>query len=194
VDSTNSQIYFVEVGKPDYKKAKELYRKAFPKHERVPLVILSWFFRKRTNKRAAFYSIYYKNSWAGFIYLWVGDDLVYVHYLAIDETLRSKGYGGMALEEIKERYANQRIVLGIEEVDKEVANFEQRRKRRDFYKRHGFVSSGYRRTQKSVSMELLVHGGTFQPSDLLKLITECMGKCKGYFLGRMLENSISKKE
>ena len=188
----NRQVQFFEMRKSDYKRAKTLYQKTFPRYERIPLSILFLFFKKKEN--VAFFNIFDQTNWLGFIYLWIGENLIYLQYLAIDEMFRSKGFGGMAIEKIKEKYPGRRIFLGIEEVAEGVDNFEQRQKRKKFYMRHGFLSSGYKREQKSVSMELLVYGGPLELKDLVGLGRECVGWIFGFFLNWYLKNNILKTE
>ncbi|WP_303031742.1 GNAT family N-acetyltransferase, partial [Dubosiella newyorkensis] len=62
-------------------------------------------------------------------------------YLAISEQARGHGARSCLLEAIQEKYANQKIVLMIEQLDEKAANFTQRGARKKFYQRNGFVSS-----------------------------------------------------
>lgn len=71
--------------KTEYNKLKELYQKAFPKDERLPLWILKI---KSKRKSEFFYSIYDEEKFIGLIYLINNDNITYVLYLAIDSNNR----------------------------------------------------------------------------------------------------------
>jgi ribosomal protein S18 acetylase RimI-like enzyme len=68
-----------------------------------------------------------------------------VLYLAVDGSLRGKGYGSRVLSQIKAEKPGQRTVLNIEPLDEKAPNAEQRRKRLAFYERNGFQRERIRR-------------------------------------------------
>lgn len=69
-------------------------------------------------------------------------ELTFVLYLAVDQAVRSGGYGREILQNISQTYPEQTIVLDIEALDSSAENAEQRQKRREFYVRNGFHSTG----------------------------------------------------
>lgn len=82
------------------KAVKKLYNKAFPRNERAPFLFLKLLARK---DKAQFIGVYDKDTFVGLFYNIYYKDIVYVFYLAIDESLRGQGYGRRVLEAIKEK-------------------------------------------------------------------------------------------
>jgi len=171
----------------DYAKVKRLYRTTFPVYERIPVSIL---YRNRNKDCAGFYSIYDEGNWVGLIYLLEGRDMIYIWYLAVNKSNQSKGYGGAVLEKVKHDYPDKAITLAVETLREDAPNFEQRKRRKAFYQRHGFESSGYTTNLKSMSFDLLVFGGEFHPESFKSLTREFGGKFLGdaaaYFKGKMI--------
>ncbi|MCT1578740.1 GNAT family N-acetyltransferase [Oceanobacillus kimchii] len=118
----------------DINKLKRLFIKAFPKNERLPL----WFLLMKADKDFVdFIGFYDEDDFIGFTYLITNKDLIFVLYLAIDSSQRSKGYGGAVLSKIKELYPNNRLILNIEAIISNSQNYEQRVKRKNFYIKMG---------------------------------------------------------
>jgi GNAT superfamily N-acetyltransferase len=160
-------IIFTEIkDTTELSKIKALYHKAFPIHERVPLWLL---YLKRKRENTSFYSIYDGEVWIGFVYFLNSNDLLFLWYLAVDDNIRSKGYGGLILSELKKMYSEHRIILAIEVSDKNARNNEQRIKRKQFYQKHGFKESGYIVEQKP-PMEVLLFGESFFLEEFYGLI------------------------
>lgn len=62
----------------------------------------------------------------------------YLLYLATDKAIRSHGYGGKILQEIKRIYGQrQPLILAIEEPNSHAVNQSQRLRRLSFYQRNG---------------------------------------------------------
>lgn len=128
----------VDMEKLDLNDAQiwELYEEAFPQAERKPIPLLRqlsekgreelWVLRDRETKEKvglAFFSVYKK--------------MVLFDYFAICKDVRSKGYGGQALQAVREQYAGRRLFGEVEVLDPKADNYEQRRRRMDFYLRNG---------------------------------------------------------
>lgn len=96
-------------------KVIKLYNEAFPKEERIPIWLLKLLARKN---KANFYGIYDNGKFIGLIYNIYYKDIVFIFYLAIDKELRGQGYGSKVLEYIKYKYSKHRIILSIEQVNK----------------------------------------------------------------------------
>ena len=64
-------------------------------------------------------------------------------YLAVNDKIRSKGYGSAILQCIKQRFSNKAIALNIEPLDPKSDNYAQRIKRFEFYLKNGFVDTHY---------------------------------------------------
>ena len=110
---------------PTFKKVASLYEVAFPVEERLPLWQLSWNGLKRV--------------FVGLTYTIYTDNLVYLLFLAVEESKQSQGYGSQILAQVKKEAGVRPCVLTIEPMDEEDAsNRNQRLKRLAFYERNGY--------------------------------------------------------
>ena len=151
---------------------KELYLSAFPKSEQTPI----WFLLHRAKRDSVkFYGYYDDDVFAGFSYTITQGELTCVQYLAVGAKNRSKGYGTLILSNIKEQYPDNRILLGIEAEDENAANNEQRRKRRTFYIKNEYFSTGIFSKMNGVIYEMLMYGGTCTTDECQALLKEYLG-------------------
>ena len=157
----------------DFEKFKPLYHSAFPAYEQVPVWIL---FRKAKSENILFYSVYDNETWIGFVYLIIDGDLLFLQYFAVDDNVRSKGYGGAILSKLKADFSEYRIFFAIEMPDEKAENNEQRIKRKEFYEKHGFREAGYIIEQPNVTFEILLHGDSIVVDDAYKLMKKLWGK------------------
>lgn len=74
-----------------------------------------------------------------FMTLFTSDEIIYLFLLAVDEPLRSRGYGSAALSLLAERYRGRPIVIDMDELDSSAPDYEKRLRRYDFYKRNGYA-------------------------------------------------------
>jgi GNAT superfamily N-acetyltransferase len=107
----------------------------------------------------------------GFAYLVSYKKTTFVLYLAVDGSLRGKGYGSRVLSQIKAEKTGQRTVLNIEPLDEKAPNAEQRRKRLAFYERNGFSESGYVSRDPSSIYDVLCFGPALDPGEYERLLT-----------------------
>ncbi len=151
-----SEIEFVDLkdNKQCNKDIKKLYKEAFPKEEKAPYWLLKSLAKK---DNAKFYGIYDNTKFVGLIYNVYYKDIVFVFYLAIDEKLRGQGYGSKILNSIKSKYNNHRIILNIEEIDKSSNNYEQRVKRKEFYRKNGFYDLNYTIKEVGLIYEMMCY-------------------------------------
>ena len=119
-------------------KVKALYRKAFPKEERIPWWLLALNSCREDIDLTAYLD---GDMFCGFTSTVQVDGLYFVLFFAVEEALRQKGYGSAILSAIKAKYEN--VVLNIEPLDPEAANYPERQKRFAFYGKNGFVDTGY---------------------------------------------------
>lgn len=143
-----------------FRQIRALYHTAFPREERVPFPVLMACSRSRT---VDFWAFYTEGRFCGLAYLVKGGALVALMYLAVVPPLRSKGYGGRILSDLCAHYAGQTVALDIEQILPEAENAQQRRRRRAFYLKNGFYSSGYGHSIRGVAYEILVRGRAFTP-------------------------------
>ena len=64
--------------------------------------------------------------------------MIFITYIAINDEIRSKGYGSKILTYLKENNPTLPISLNVEMLDDNASNKEQRIKRVVFYERNGF--------------------------------------------------------
>ncbi len=121
---------------PTFKKVASLYEAAFPVEERLPHWKLSWNSLKREQSFLAYFD---QEVFVGLTYTIYTDNLVYLLFLAVEESKHSQGYGSQILAQVKEEAGGRSCVLTIEPMDEEDAsNHNQRLKRLAFYERNGY--------------------------------------------------------
>ena len=172
VDVMNLRVEPISQNSKEIDKIKELFYKSFPKNERMPL----WFLLKRAKMDFVdFIAIYDNNVFVGFTYLITNRNLTFVLYLAINDKIRSKGYGRRVLSQIKEKYPNNRIILNIEVVDETASNYEHRVKRKMFYIRNGYQNSNFIVKDHGGLYELMIYGSDVTKEEYYDLIKRFTG-------------------
>ena len=151
---------------------KELYYGSFPENERMPMNLLLW---KAKLDFVDFLVIYDEDVFVGFTYLITHKDLTYVLYIAIDDNIRSKGYGSLALAQIKEKYPDNRIILNIEVIDETASNYEQRVTRRKFYTRNGYQNSELAYKDRWGLYEVMINGDKANKEEFYGLLKRFAG-------------------
>lgn len=159
----------------NYSKSIDLFLEAFPKVQRLPAWVVKYRMRKGKD---GFDVIYEHNKWVGFIYTNEYKNIVSVKFFAISNLLRSSGYGSKVMDSMRTKYSEKRIVLTIEELDEKEDNYQQRVKRKAFYEKNGFNSTGFIIKEPAERQEVLIRGGTISLEEI-----EAMYK---YFLGNLL--------
>jgi len=163
----------------NFQAVQNLINSAFPPSEQAPM----WFLLHRARKEHIKFSTYYKeNALIGITYMVVYNQICYVIYLAVDNTVQSKGYGTQILNCIKSAYPNNRIILGIEVEDEHAENNIQRIKRRQFYARNGFSSSGILMKFRDVPFDLLIYNGQCTTKEFFKLHSKFLGPVISTFI------------
>ena len=79
----------------NYKDAVRLMKSAFPKKEQIPVFLLAIGTLKKSNKFTSFYD---EERFAGILYTIENEKYYFILYLAVNQELRSKGYGGIILD------------------------------------------------------------------------------------------------
>ena len=121
-------------------KVCRLYRTAFPKIERHPVMEL---FSASSGGRAEFLRFSENGKFIGLAYMIVSGSVAFLLYLAVDGRKRSMGYGSAMLKAIKKRYDGKDVVLLIESLHEECGNMDIRVRRKGFYLRNGFHDTGF---------------------------------------------------
>ena len=124
----------------EYKDVCRLMRTAFPRNEQVPMWLLRVLaLRKSVNFRA----FYEDDQFCGVLYTAEDNKYIFVLYLAVNDQIRSKGYGTKILDWLKQN-TEKIIVLNVESLDSSAENALQREKRISFYSRNGIYDTGCR--------------------------------------------------
>ena len=119
-----------------FKMVASLYEAAFPVEERLPLWQLSW---NNLKNGQSFLAYFDQGVFIGFTYAICTDNLVYLLFLAVEESKQSQGYGSQILAQVREEAGERPCVLTIEPMDEEqVSNRAQRLKSLAFYERNGY--------------------------------------------------------
>ncbi len=98
-------------------------------------------------KNVNFLAFYNDEQFCGIMYTAEDDKYTFLLYLAVNDEIRSKGYGTKMLDWLKQN-TNKIIVLDVEAINPSADNALQREKRISFYSRNGFFDTGYRFTDK----------------------------------------------
>jgi len=141
-----------------FKEIRALQKRAFPKEEQYPLPILLLLSLQKSVNYTAYYDA---ETLCGISYTAETDDMIYVLYLAVNDKLRSKGYGTKILDVIRSCRVNKTVCLNVESLDEMAENNEQRKKRYEFYYRNGFHDTEHFLEDKTGRYAILAAGGDF---------------------------------
>jgi GNAT superfamily N-acetyltransferase len=158
---------------PEYKEVVKIYKQEFPSAERLPVFLMNLFAKRKTVDFLAFFD---DDNFIGFAYLITHKTLTYLFFLAVKSSEQSKGNGSKILTFLRERYAGNRIVLIIEEVNPNAVNNDQRIRRRDFYIKNGYRPAGFKEIPSYDTFDAYVNGGNCTKEDLATLIADFVGK------------------
>jgi len=155
------------------KQIKKLYRTAFPANERAPLFMLHG---KTKHSNNSFCAITDNNEFVGLVYTISNDKWIYVFFLAVEESMRGKGYGTSILKHIQDENLGKTVALMIEDTsDKAVSNYEERIQRLKFYQNNGFKQLNIKINEAGVDYELLGTNTNVTQQDFLNLMREFLG-------------------
>ena len=137
---------------------RRIYFDAFPKKERMPFPLMVAM-SKLWNTQ--FLSFYDGDIPCGLIYFALNNKMLFIMFLAVDSSLRSKGYGSAVLREIKNRYPDKKLIVSIEPCDDSAPDLELRNRRKAFYLSNGYQETGYMMKLNGVVQEILIFNGKF---------------------------------
>ncbi len=138
-----------------------LYERAFPENERHPFPRL---LLDQTG-HIEIVSFWDKELFLGFAVLLTTLDISHIVYFAIEERLRNKGYGGLALQAVHRLKKGYRVIVDIERDLPQADNREQRQKRKQFYLRQGYRETEVKYRWRQEDYEILAYGGTLSDQD-----------------------------
>ena len=110
-------------------------------------------------------------QFVGFMVVQTHKNLAYLFFLAIDSSRRSKGYGSYAIKALKEAYPEKKQVVDFEMLDEKADNYEQRKKRRNFYLRNGYKETGLFLSYLGVDYEVFCMEDDFDVEEFKELMT-----------------------
>lgn len=163
----------------NYLKVIDLYKHAFPGAQHIPTWLLRY---KLRNGKAGFSSIYTDDTWIGLIYITEYKDIIFIQFLAISESHHSGGYGSKVMDSMQDTYSGKRVVLNIEVLDSQIKNNPQRIRRKAFYEKNGFSSSGYIVLEPKEKLEMLIHGGSISKEEIEAIYKDLFGHFLSLFL------------
>ena len=151
---------------PQYREVIDLYRRAFPPEERLPL----WHMRLMALRRDVGFRAWLDDgALVGLTYTVDSPATVWLFYLAVNDSVRSRGYGSRILNGVRRHAAGRTVVLELEPLDAGAPNLEQRRRRLAFYERGGFALTGYRIHEGDQSYSVMADG-VFDPGAFRRLV------------------------
>lgn len=123
--------------KKQLRNIKHLYRHSFPRLERRPFYML----RKKSREGCMqILSIEDEHeTFLGLAIMILYKDMALLDYFAMNPRYRGKGLGSDALQLLKQKYADKRFFLEIENPDTKCTNAAQRIRRQAFYLRNGMI-------------------------------------------------------
>lgn len=140
------------------KEIKNIYMSSFEKKDRMPFfMMIAMSFLWDTE----FFSFYDGGILCGFIYMANIHRMSFVMFFAVDEKLRSKGYGSSILKKIQMMYPKNKIIITIEPCDADVEDVELRIRRKNFYMRNGYKETGYF-IKLGKEQEIIINNGIFK--------------------------------
>lgn len=137
---------------------KHIYFDSFHKNERMPFPMMVAMSKLWHTEFSGFYD---GDTLCGLAYLAHNSKIVFVMFLAVDRTLRSKGYGSAILRKIQNEYPDKKIIISIEPCDQNAPDIELRTRRKDFYMRNGYKETGYMMKLNGVVQEIIITNGEF---------------------------------
>lgn len=161
-------VHDVNSKNKDYQKLKNLYHKSFPKIEKLPFSVLRVMALK---PNIDFLAVYDDQLFIGLLYLVNYKETTLLYYFAVDQNIRSKGYGSEILRWIKNNKRSS-ISLIMETVYEECDNLEQRIHRKNFYIRNGFVDTGYYMKDYSGTFDILSTDKDINPKEFIRLLKQ----------------------
>ena len=136
---------------------KEIYTSSFLKEDRMPfwmMVAMSYLWHTE------FLAFYDGDVLCGFIYAATIGKQTFIMFFAVDEKLRSKGYGSRILNQMQARHPENKIIISIEPCDNNAEDIQTRVRRKKFYMDNGYVETGHF-MKLGKQQEIIIKNGEF---------------------------------
>lgn len=176
-------IYLKNAEKNEIGKIKKLFLSAFPPQERPPFFILKNRAKKGLGDMLA---VMDGDEFVGFAYVVSGEEAVYLFFLAVDNTMRGRGYGSRVLKLLEERYQTKTLFLAREQLDEGAENYSQRVQRRQFYLKNGFSDVPFKIKEAGVIYDVMSTGGSLPVKEYEKIMSSWTGSLLGRFIDMRL--------
>lgn len=159
----NRAIHFeqMRLTSPHVQAAKLIYYQAFGYSKPLPFWILQLNALRPT---VQFWALLENDELRGWLYLLVGKDIVFIYYCAVGQAHRSRGYGGLMMDWLKQRFPKHRLALNLPLPD----GYETQRER--FYLRHGFRHADFVYTERGLLSDVLVCQGDLTAAEYVALL------------------------
>ena len=153
----------VRLGKSN-QEIKDLYVSSFPKEDQMPFALMVMMSHLWNTEFLAFFD---DDVLCGFVYMATIGKQSFVMFMAVNENLHSRGYGSRILETVQSMHLNNRIIVSIEPCDEDKEDFEQRVRRKGFYRKNGYLETGYYMKLGGKRQEVLIKNGVFSKSKFI---------------------------
>lgn len=140
---------------PFYKEYRKTYESSFPYEELKPWGML---LDLANSKIMTLHAYSDNDKFVGLTGVTSKNGYTLVNYLAIDQSVRSQGYGSRILHHLLEEYKDQKLFLEVEQVHPCYHKFEQRQRRRNFYLANGMHQTPLYISLYGINMEVLTNG------------------------------------
>lgn len=137
------------------KDIEPLFISAFPSDERPPA---DYFFSSFDKTNNHLYGFYDSGLFVGFSSVIIYKDICYIFFLAVKESQRNKGYGSQILKQIKDMYKDYVLLLCYEDVDPSYKDYENRKRREQFYMKNGFKKNPLKTNEFGVVFQTAIKG------------------------------------
>ena len=150
----------------DYKEISNFLKRVFPKDELMPMWLINLLSKKKNYSLIGYYD---EDLFVGLTFTIESKESLFLFYLAVNDTIHSKGYGSKILEILHEKYNDKKIILLIEALDPLADNYNQRVKRLAFYERNKIKLTGLKAGFKEPILEILSTDENLKVSECKKL-------------------------
>lgn len=156
----------------EYQDVASLMNEAFPSNELLPMSYIELMVQ---SGNADFIAYFDESVFVGLSFVVTIDKIAFLFYLAVNNKIRSKGYGSTILAAIKNKYADKIIILDVECLNENAENIEQRIKRVEFYKRNGFDNTNVRLEWIGEMFDILATSKNLLKKDFAELLNVFTG-------------------
>lgn len=160
--------------KEQLKNIIRLYRKAFPRAEKKPFLLM---LKKRKEGSMEIISIEEDNGrFLGLAIMVLYHEMALLDYFAISPECREGGIGSKAFQMLKTRYMDKKFLIEIESTEIETGNADQRKRRKNFYLKNGMTNLPFTVKLFGIDMEIMGASCTFEFKDYYEIYQKVFGK------------------